>query len=472
MAMISRTGTGLLLAGGMLLAMLMGYTLLLDEIFSRPVSAPRLAGVADVAVFYPGRDDWHEFRQGIAACVRRGLTRIVQEGDATVVLETPQHGRPVRFSWQGSRGLVETREEVRRLVPRVAPVALVGSTNTVMTVALARELRDSLRDSPRGPVLLVPWATSVLVEAPDHASGRVPLLAIWPGRTFRFCPNNQREASLVVRCVAEHEPGPQSEAMPRRVVIVVDRNDPYSEDLADCFRRAIKEVAPPEVEIIDHDDALSAPSLGGRDEVPGRAERQQAEEIWKEVAEAPAGRASWVILPLQSRPARRMLTALRDQARYAPAPAVGRLHVLCGDGIGLETLSEIVRTAGRAGDGLEFPIWCVSSTSIPAPEPASTPIDSATQIQAEIVSAVIRGLDRPRGSGEDLRHALATLSLAAGEPGAMGRSLAFTDLGERKGDDLGHVLTIQPGQDKVLAYARVGGRWGQPVALAPVSDRR
>src|SRR4051812_1703084 len=103
MATISRAGTGLLLTGSLLLAVLMIYTLFVGEPGYRPTTVTRLDDVAEVAVFYPGRSDWGEFCQGIAACVRRGLCRVVQEGDAMMVLETPLHRRSLRFSWHQTR---------------------------------------------------------------------------------------------------------------------------------------------------------------------------------------------------------------------------------------------------------------------------------------------------------------------------------------------------------------------------------
>src|SRR4051794_16416135 len=115
MAMISRAGTGLLLAGSLLLAVLMIYTLFMGESGFRPISVTRLDDVAEVAVIYPGRNDWGEFCQGIAACVRRGLCRVVQEGDAMMILETPLHHRSLRFSWHPTRGLVESKEQVSRV---------------------------------------------------------------------------------------------------------------------------------------------------------------------------------------------------------------------------------------------------------------------------------------------------------------------------------------------------------------------
>jgi hypothetical protein len=475
MATISRAGTGLLLAGSVLLAVLMVYTLFLGDPGYRPPAVTRLDDVADVAVFYPGRNDWVEFCQGIAACVRRGPCRVVQEGDAMIVLETPVHRRPIRFSWHQTRGLVETKDQVGAVARKAPPVAVVGSTNTVLTVALARALRDTYGTDHRGPVLLIPWATSVLVERPKSGGEPVALLDIWPGRTIRFCPNNEYEAKLLVHCLVEHEP----KSKPARVVIVVDRNelsddpsaynDPYSVDLAECFHREIKEVAP-SVEISEISKALSAPSPGGRDDVPGPWERQKAKDIWKAATQAPADQVTWVILPLQGRPTWRMLTALRDLAPYGPDADDGRLRVLCGDGIGLETLTEL------ANGGLNFPVWCISSASIPGPDRSTEPQDSAAvQIQAEIVSALIQCLDRPMGSAEDLQRALVALYLKADSRWAMNRSLAFTSIGERDGKDLGHVFTAWPGQPEIQAYARGSdGQWRDLGVIRRLqdSDRR
>ncbi|HEX8199760.1 MAG TPA: hypothetical protein VF590_04680 [Isosphaeraceae bacterium] len=470
MATSRRIGTGLLLAGSVLLALLMLYTLGL-ELFdsgSRPAAPTRPDDAAEVAVFYPGRTDWVEFRQGIAAtCARGGRGRIVQDGDAAVVLETAAHRRTVRFSWHQARGLSETRDEVRRLARGTRPVAVVGSANTVLTVALADALRDAFGADAPGPVLLVPWATSVRGEGAGPGAPRPNLLDIWSGRTFRFCPNNRYEAELLVRCLAEHEP----EAAPARVDILVDRNDPYSVDLAESFGAVIRSPGvAPDAAICPRPADLSAPSPGGLEEVPSLWERQQAKAIWDEATRTSAGRTTWVVLPLQGRPTWRMLTALRDLAPYAPDAADGRLRVLCGDGIGLETLTELAR------GGLSFPVWCVSAASIPGPaRPEAPGFAATTQLQAEIASALILGLDRPAGSAEDLGAALRALRLGAEDRAAWGRSLAFTPAGERDGNDLGHAFTTGPGRPEILAYARGGdGRWREPVVVRRVEgpDRR
>jgi hypothetical protein len=134
---------------------------------------------------------------------------------------------------------------------------------------------------------------------------------------------------------------------------------------------------------------------------------------------------------------------------------LGRLHVLCGDGIGRTTLDTL---AGRC----TLPVWCVSSGTLP--EDQGQPADlGASQIPAEIIAALARVLDQP-GPPPDLASALAELDLSAEDPAAFGRSLAFEPSGERRAADLGHVLAIVPGRSEVLAFGppRLQDLGGEP----------
>ena len=219
-----------------------------------PASRPgrtwgRPSSVVEVAVFFPNQADWVDFRRGIQACLDRGLARRVEDTGDAMVVETPRQKRRIRFALHDVRGVQMTKEAVGRLVSRSPPpIALVGSSNTVLTVALAEALRDSAGDeAEKGPVLLVPWASSVLVDPPEPDDGPVPLLGIDPGRTFRFCPNNQGQADLVVRCLLDQDPPPT----PARAFILEDRHDAYSADLAECFQRSINRMAPKAVVIQD-----------------------------------------------------------------------------------------------------------------------------------------------------------------------------------------------------------------------------
>jgi hypothetical protein len=457
---MSRIGQALLLAGGLALAALMAYTVYFDVGRDRPGRGGRVEVAARVAVVYPDRTLWREFRQGVQACVQKGLARIVEETDAAVVVATARHGRLVRFELRDVRGVRETKAEVQALLAAApAPVAFVGSSNTVLTEAIAEALHEAAGpDGRNGPVLLVPWASSVLVDRPEPGEGPVTLLGIYPGRTFRFCPNNQRQADLLLGCVAAHE----RDQMPRRTVIVVDRHDPYSEDLGAALHRSIERLAP-ETEIVERADSLGLPLPQDPYSLPGPAEEALAEWIWKESEALPAGRTTWVLLPLQEDPALRILTALRRHARRLPGSGAGPLRVVCGDGIGFSNLAPL---AGRC----PFPVWCSSPASAPAAAQAVGEGRSPdTQVPAEIAAALVVCLDvpadRPLTSG-GLRDALAVLRLAPGDAAAMGRSLAFSDSGERTGDDIGHVLMIRPDSAEVYAWARgPSGRWGEPRAL-------
>ena len=466
---LNRCGTGLLLAGGLGLILLMGYTLSLEV---GGLGGPdRLArdGVAEVAVFFPDRGDWDDFREALRASARRGRAEVTREEVDSVLIRTAG-GREARFTWHGVWGARPTEDEVRRIVgPETMPSAVVGSVNTVLTVALADALRRATEDDTGSvddpdpgpkPVLLVPWASSVMVEIPGRGPGPVRLLDIYPGRTFRFCADNQGEADLMVDWLTRLEP----EATPGRAVIVVERSDPYSRDLADCFRRAIAAAAP-RADLVEQADAVAPVSPGpaslpGQPDAVGPEERRWAEATWKAALDDPEGRPTWVVLPLQSEPSIRLLAALRERAPRLPAGKVP-IRVLGGDGIGVEAL------AGLAGD-VPFPIASVSSSS--APRAGREPGEEANDVQtlSEIAAALLLAMDRP-GPGGDLRGPLEAIDLAADDPSAFGRSLAFDPSGHRRGgDELGHVLAVRPGSSEIQAFARgPEGRWRSPVSVRP-----
>lgn len=438
----SRIGTWFLLAGGMALTALMVYTLTLGGPDRPGDEGP--ADAADVAVFFPDRNDWFDFRLGIAACVRKGLVEPVSERDDQVIVETSKTHRPVRFTWHRSRGVLETREAVARLArgPR-PPAAVVGSINTALTAALAEGLRGV---SAEGPPLLVPWATSVETDDPAGGPGPFRLLDLDPGRMFRFCLNNQREADLVVRCLAAQPGDPTAE----RVIIATDRRDPYSSDLASCFRRAIGAVAP-EAEIVEQPGAVGPPNRADR---PGPNERRWAASIWREIAREP--RPTWVILPLQAQPAARLLTALRE-AGAGVDPSTSPLRVLCGDGFALSTLAGFA-----AATPSPFSLWCASASN-----GAPSGVDRDAQVPAEIVASLALGLARGESHDRSLRDFLARLDIPANGRGAFGRSLAFDPSGERRGVDLGNVLAILPGHREIVAFSHgAGGVWSSPIPVA------
>lgn len=473
-AISGRSGGRLLLLGGGLLALSMVYILAWEGRDRRP----RADDAAGVAVFFPDRRDWEDFRAGVRDVAARAGAEVVRDDPDAMTLRGKKAGRLVRFTWHGAGGLIDTREAVRRMADSASPpVAVVGSSNSVLTVALAEALRDAAEGSGRpGPVLLVPWATAVSVEAPGMGPGTVPLLSIYPGRTFRFCADNQRLASLAVQCLAASEP----KGLPRRACLVVDRADSFSKDLADCFARAISAAAP-HAEVDSYDLRTEDGSMVGPrrpDDGFGPSERRLAGRLWRAALEVPGREMVWIVLPLQEEPTLRMLKALRsevwwDVGKGEEAPP---LRVLCGDGLGRDTLQDLAAT-----HDLPFPVWGVSSSSDPegsesegASRQGSVVGASSRQVPAEIASALLRCLDAPGdATPEGLRSAMAALDLKAGDPAALGRPLAFTPSGERRADDLGRVLEASPGQASLSIFTRgPAGDWTRAelpatVAIAP-----
>lgn len=442
---------GLLWVGGVGLVLLMAYTVALEVGLGGRPSPSTPPASFEVAVIYPDPGLWNEFRAGVEICREHRLIELTVENGDALVVKTPAHGRSIRFQHVEARGLRETREEVLRVVQRAPPpIAVIGSSNTVLTVAIAETL-GGLRggSGPLGPLLMIPWASAVLVPAELPGEAPTPLLKLAPEQSFRFCLNNQYQADLAVGGLLDREKG----RGPRRALIVEDRDDPFSVDLAGCFQRAV-EASAPDAEIVQRALAPGDPYARTSSGLPDPAEEALAASIQREADALPPGETTWVFLPLQEEPTRRLLSALQRQSREGT-----RLRVLCGDTIGEEAL------AGFAGRS-PFPIFCISSTS-PTRLGPGTSTDAL--IPAEIIATLARCLDVPESQHVDprtLRDAVAALALGAEDPSALGRSLAFRKSGERDGDDLGRVLMITPESAGVFGTSRAdGGSWSPPRAI-------
>ncbi len=412
------------------------------------------ADAVEVAVFFPDRDDWEDFRGGARAVADRRLVEIIADTTGSMTLRTRPGHRPIRFAWHGVGGVIETREEARRLAESPSPpVAVVGSVNSLLTAALAVALRPSVA-RPNPPPLLVPWATAIRVDDPTGGAGTVPLLGIDPGRTFRFCDNNRRLANSVVDCLAAQQPS----VTPGRVLLVVDRDDGFSKDLADSFTHAIAERA---TGIEVRSFALREPHPSRPDSSEVAQEKALATRLWADALDVPGDRATWVVLPLQQGPTLRMIDALRVQGWYMTMTGGSRVQVLCGDSLRAEDLQGLVTRV------LPFPVWVSSSGSA-----RGVGRDlGARQVPAEVVSSLVHWVDRvaePPGSAESLRKSLVAIDLGKDDPGAMGRPLAFDASGERRGAGIGSVLVVEPGREVPAAFCQdTSGRW---VEVAPQSS--
>jgi hypothetical protein len=429
-------------AFGLALGLLMLYTLVFEG--TGGCNGRRDAtGVVDVPVFFLERAEWRIFTRGVAACVdeARGLGRILEEEDDHLTVETARQHRPIRFNWQSVRGEGQLRGLVHRVEAETRPIAMIGSSNTLLTAALAEGLRDFPARPGGGSLLLVPWATSV------------PLLAIYPGRTFRFCSDNRHVAALLVDCL-KAQPGRKG---PARVLLAVDRLDPYSVDLAGCFRVQIARAFPDARVIEPAEGASTAPGswFSGRGSWPTAADQRHARAFWREVTEGPGGE-SWVVLPLQNDPARRMLLALNAASPGRHDAGLRPLTVVCGDAVGPTTLASFANQ-------LVFPVWSASPASNHA---AANGLAEDVIEQAETVAALLIALDRPTAvrTPDELRDAL--LNPAGPKPPEpFGRPLDFGPSGEREGFEPGEVFSLWPESPEV--HVRAAGRWDAPRPVDP-----
>jgi hypothetical protein len=448
----SRFGTGLLGTFGVALAGLMAYTLGFEGCDSVERSTPTDETYAEVAVFFPDRRDWSAFRRGVLACVQRGLASPVGEDDESVTLRATRSRRAVRFRWHGCRGVDETQAEADRLTgetPRA--VAVVGSSNTILTVALAEVLAEQGAD---GPLLLVPRAPARKVTVDPSAS--LTLLEIHRGRTFRFCSRSDRLARSVVDGVRFRDGG----TVPSRVDLIIDPYDPASVDLAAAFREAIAAVAPG-AEVVEHREAVGVPKVAreaGSVVSPSHAEYALAEAIWASATGTRAG-PTWVVVPLPTDPLRRILTALQRRATWrGSGESDGPIRILTGDGAGKRILGEFAGTHA-------FSIAAASSASAP---PGELGLTDESQVLAETVSAILLAVEASNDrilSPEALRAFLASLDLPANHPAAFSRGLAFETNGERRGD-FDHLLICRPGSSVVQELARrADGTW------VPIEER-
>jgi hypothetical protein len=243
--------------------------------------------------------------------------------------------------------------------------------------------------------------------------------------------NNQQMADLVATVASKLDEGP-----PARALVVVDPNDPFSADLAQCFTASLEQLDP-QTRIIWREWMPS----------PGRAfgtlEGDAAEmlsPLLEENVKARAGTRDWLVLTVQGSPARQVLQSLRD---LGPEH---RVRVLAGDGIGRTTLESF---AGQ----LPFPLCAATSVSAEVPGWLMSPQGQVGQTQAELATALLAVFDES-GPGADLLPALAALHWTRDSAHAVGRSLVFADR-DRAGDDVGQVLEIVPGSRHVLSHAPV-----------------
>lgn len=251
------------------------------------------------------------------------------------------------------------------------PLAIIGGGSSDRARDLAEKLGSltpQLGDAT--PLLLITTATADEVAAGDDPARSIPLHALHPEKTFRFCFTNQQMAEAVTDFIWGF-PELRPDAEP--AYLVAWRDDPYSEDLADRFRGVLwsesyrsglqtQRLARQAARFVGWGLSLDAGGAGGvlgrlplhRDELtppgpfwraripysvggfmqPNRPEAEAAEMLMDELQQHPAQQRPLLVLPAAAQPARRFLRGLMQ---VAPALAE-RFVVVTGDSIDFNTL--------------------------------------------------------------------------------------------------------------------------------------
>ncbi len=423
----NRIISALFLAGAASLVALVAYAL-------APAGLPDLAARgrsrAEIAVFLPDRASWEALELGARRAADAGWVSITENAPDRLVLTPTKGGRRILLTWHHPAGEWELSDRLEALLRGSnPPEAVIGSSNSALTEAIAR----TLAASPPGasPPLLIPSASAV--SLPDSEAPMRPrtLLGIHPDRTFRFCLNNTHMAALLVDSLTS---GPSEH--PSRVILISDPADPFSADLAQSCKRALieKSIKAP----LDSITARVDPSLTLGE--PTIEEQRLVAPIVAAAQSSTPAQPTWAFLTLQGQAARRLIQAI-DQA--LPQSASANLQVLCGDGIGLSTLEQLT---GR----VRFSIRCVASGGVLGTSEVPNPSDLG-RVEAELISALVTALALSEKSGDDLARSLDRLDLDPGDPGTIGRSLRL-DKGERLGDDLGVVFELRPDLAQIQAH--------------------
>ena len=310
----------------------------------RPADPPVEVGVFESASSDTG---WSNFVAGVrAAAAERGMT--ARLGDEEDVVTVDAGARRVAFRWYpelGSRGMQRRVREV--CAAPAPPVAVVGASNSSLSLALAEQLADC---GPDAPLLLLSTGTA------DHITG------IHEGRTFRFGYRNAYQARTVVARLAQYD---REQAVPEAsepaVILTQIEDNPFAVDLARDFERELDERLEPTFVAAPEEFRHGGGTIGGVEPpTPGRTwtlstsaggydQPRPEEERFADAAVAAMVAdpdRPWVlVLPVGSTPFRRISFALDHAMRSAGDRAKAErarrnLVVLSGDSMGYHTFRE------------------------------------------------------------------------------------------------------------------------------------
>ncbi len=216
---------------------------------SRPVPLPAAEEDREIAWlnYATSTTAWQRFVQAVVAVtgVEPGpetfprLTTSVPE----IAVPLPGQKGKLRIRWYKLTNEWNARYWLKALVhARTPPLAIIGGTTTDSATEQARELRQAVADLDEKdrPLLLLTTATADRVPsetAPADPDDSVPLIDLYPARTFRFCFSNRQMGEAITRFIwGQDELRP--DAFP--IYTVEWKDDPYSADLIRGFLDAIE----------------------------------------------------------------------------------------------------------------------------------------------------------------------------------------------------------------------------------------
>jgi hypothetical protein len=494
-----------LLTGLVLVGLLVGLTIryLRAAAVGEPVPVPD--GDQEVAWINAATSDaaWERFVVGVHRAARDDPTLEVDDTGAypqqaaavpEVVVGRRQVAGKLRLRWYPLTSELNSEGWVRKLTARrPPPLVVIGGGTTDRARDLAQALA-ALKDRESSPLFLITTATAVQVgpgpdapqlTGPDPSIARDPGVpagpaAIYPGRTFRFCFNNEQMVRALLDFVNRRDSGLRPEYSPLAAVVpagpwaalagalawdglrppalVVEwEDDPYSLDFSNRFRNLLKSSEPVDRRPDEPPSELtgSLPYSVGSFGRPSRREVDLAARLLVGFSPLP-GQRSALVLPAVANPARRMLRAFT-----AADPQAGRhLVAVMGDAVSFNTVYRDAEV-----------LWDSRLVSVPVVLFAhDNPIDWDDPAAGDLAAPLLP----PGGTDDVLLNAKLVRKLADAAYAEGGRLVdrptelanrlhtgatppAFAPSGDRRSGDE-YVVTLRPPNAPPDAPARSGGR--------------
>jgi hypothetical protein len=340
-----------LLAGGMLLAV---YLLLGQRDLPGVVSAPPAAvapGDQEVAWFNPATNvyAWTRLLAGLQHLLHvhpelglewedRGSVDGAAAHQPAVGLKRRGYRGRLWVRWYKLTGQQGTREWLDLLLNRTPPpLAIIGGGSSDRARDLALALANASWAADRAPLLLLTQATADHVQVGGQTA---EVMALFPRRTFRFCFSNSQMADMILDFIWNT---PNLRPSEGSAYLLAWRDDPYSVDLVNEFRRRLRRHldlvealpgTPPQlVEVQQTWDRLIPYSIGRMHE-PNEREAAAIQELAQDLAESTEQARALLVMPGEAKQTRRVL-----RGTFRSAPTAARRFVLTvGDSVGFNSV--------------------------------------------------------------------------------------------------------------------------------------